>query len=190
MRIQKLSGSKLSLKNDGELALFFVGAGSAFTKRQCQNNLLIIKGNDHLLVDCGSKCPQTLYQLGLPITEIQNFLITHSHSDHIGGIEEVCLTNQYVARKTPTIVISETYEHILWDMSLRGGCAYNEEIPGNELSFTKFWNIIRPTCISAGFGRETLEANVGSINLKIFRTKHILILRVAGKHRFGAAVLS
>lgn len=173
MKIQKLTGSKLTLKNDGNLSLFFVGAGSAFTKRQCQNNILVIKGDDHLLIDCGGKCPQTLYQLGLNITEIQNFLITHSHADHIGGLEEVCLTNLYVARHIPTIIISEAYEHVLWDMSLRGGCAYNEEIPGNVLSFTKFWKIQRPVCISRMFDRETLETNVGSINIKMFRTKHI-----------------
>lgn len=173
MRIQKWSGNKLSLKNDGDLALFFVGAGSAFTKRQCHNNVFIIKGDDHLLIDCSGKCSQTLYQLGLPITDVQNFLITHSHSDHIGGLEEVCLMNKYIARKTPNIVITEAYENILWNMSLRGGCAYNEEIPGNELHFAAYWNAIRPAATLAEYGRETLEANVGSINIKMFRTKHI-----------------
>ena len=74
MKIINVEEKKLSLKNDGKLELFFLGTGSAFTKRQYQTNLLIIKGNDHLLIDCGTKCPQAMSELGLPITEIKNFV--------------------------------------------------------------------------------------------------------------------
>ncbi len=165
-------GNKLKLTNDGELELFFIGVGSAFSKRHNQNNLLIIKGKDHVLVDCGTKCPQALYDLGLNITDVRNFLITHSHADHIGGLEEICLTNRYMLHKKPQIVINETYQHILWDMSLRGGCAYSEEKAGMVLTFVDFWDIIRPHWLE-NFPRETLEAEVGNINVKMFRTKHI-----------------
>lgn len=165
-------GDKLRLTNDGDLSLFFIGVGSAFSKRHNQNNLLIVKGNDHLLIDCGTKCPQALYDLGLNITDVRNFLITHSHADHIGGLEEICLTNRYGIRKKPKIVINETYQHILWDMSLRGGCAYSEEKAGMVLTFADFWDITRPRWLE-NFPRETLEAEVGGINVKMFRTKHI-----------------
>ena len=70
------------------------------------------------------------------------------------------------------MVVNETYQHILWDMSLRGGCAFSEEKAGAVLTFGDFWNIIRPKWL-LNVPRETLEANVGSINIKIFRTKHI-----------------
>ena len=71
-----------------------------------------------------------MYELGLATTDIRNFLITHSHADHIGGLEEVMLLNRYVTRKKPAIVINSTYQHLLWDLSLRGGTAYNEEKGG------------------------------------------------------------
>ena len=162
----------LSLKNDGNLELFFLGTGSAFTKRQYQTNLLIVKGNDHLLIDCGTKCPQAMSELGLPITEVRNFLITHSHADHIGGLEEVSLLGRYFTKRKPVMVINETYQHILWDMSMRGGCEYNEEEAGDMLTFKDFWDVIRPQWL-ADYSRETFGAAVGGIDIKIMRTKHI-----------------
>jgi len=163
---------KLELINKGNLELYFLGVGSAFTKRQYQTNLLIIKGNDHILIDCGTKCSQALYKLGKSITDIENFLITHSHADHIGGLEEVALMGRYMTQKKPSIIISETYQHILWDMSLRGGCAFNEEEAGDMLSFIDFWDIIRPQWLHDN-PRETYQATCGSLNIKLMRTKHI-----------------
>ena len=49
--------SKTEFTNAGQLSVFFLGTGSAFTKLNFQNNILIIKGEDHVLVDCGSLCP-------------------------------------------------------------------------------------------------------------------------------------
>lgn len=172
MKTIDIKEKKLSLKNDGDLELFFLGTGSAFTKRQYQTNLLIIKGNDHLLIDCGTKCPQAMSELGLPITEVRNFLITHSHADHIGGLEEVSLLGRYFTKRKPVMVINETYQHILWDMSMRGGCEYNEEEAGDMLTFKDFWEVIRPQWLP-DYNRETFGADVGGINIKIMRTKHI-----------------
>lgn len=171
MQIKQLEG-KLSLENNGGLSLLFLGSGSAFTKRMYQTNLLIIKGNDHLLVDCGTKCTQALYEIGLTPTMIRNILITHSHADHIGGLEELALLGRYAVKKKPVMVINEAYQHILWDMSLRGGCGYNEEVCGAILSFKDMFDVIRPRLLKE-FERETFEAEIGSINIKIFRTKHI-----------------
>jgi len=161
-----------SLKNDGPLQLFFVGTGSAFTKTNYQTNLLVIKGNDHLLIDCGTKTPQAFYELGVPVSSVENVLVTHSHADHIGGLEELALMSKYVTKRKPNMIISEAYQYILWEMSLRGGAAYNEENAGDILSFFDFFTVTRPAVLN-GFDRETLNANVGSINVKLFRTKHI-----------------
>jgi ribonuclease BN (tRNA processing enzyme) len=172
MKIITLDNRKLALKNNGDLELFFIGAGSAFTRRQYQTNLLIVKGDDHLLIDCGTKCNQALWELGVKISDIRHFLITHSHADHIGGLEEVSLINRYVTRRKPIMVINETYQYILWDMSLRGGCAFNEEEAKDMLGFSDFWDVIRPAWMP-DFPRETFGAKIGSIDIKIMRTKHI-----------------
>ncbi len=157
------------LTNDGDLSLYFVGTGSAFTKTLGPNNLLVVKGEDHLLIDCGAKCPQYLHNAGLSIAEIDNFLITHSHADHVGGLEEVQLFGRYISRKKPSMVINEEYQQILWDQSLRGGSEMSE---GTPLKFEDLWSIIRPKQCSQ-YPRETWQANVGGINVKMPRTKHI-----------------
>jgi L-ascorbate metabolism protein UlaG (beta-lactamase superfamily) len=172
MEIIPLKKKPVKLTNDGTLDLFFVGAGSAFTKRQYQTNLIIIKGEDHLLVDCGSKCPQALSELGISVTDIGTLLITHSHADHIGGLEEAALMGRYVKKVKPVMVITETYQHILWDMSLRGGCGYNEEEARDTLGFNDFFDVIRPVWLP-DYPRETYSASVGGITIKMMRTKHI-----------------
>lgn len=172
MKIETLENRRLELKNDGALELFFTGIGSAFTKRQYQTNLLLVKGDNHLLIDCGTRCTQALYELGLQPTDIRHFLITHSHADHIGGLEEMALMNRYVIKKKPVMIITEAYQHILWDMSMRGGCEYNEEEAGMLLKFSDFWNVIWPRWLE-NYPRETHEANVGDINVKLIRTMHV-----------------
>lgn len=171
MKLRGLDKKPLSLTNDGQLSLFFVGVGSAFSKKHYQTNLLIVKGQDHLMVDCGTKTPQAFYELGLPITQLKNYFITHSHADHIGGLEEVMLMSRYMLRTKPNIWITEGYQHILWDMSLRGGSAFNEEEAGINLEFGDLWKVHRPHWCQ-GYPRETYEFNVGSLNVKIFRTMH------------------
>lgn len=152
----------------GDLSLYFVGCGSAFAKTLNQNNLVIAKGDDHLLIDCGTRCSQALHDAGGSIAQIQNYLITHSHADHVGGLEEVQLFGRYVLQKKPNMVVTRAYEKILWEQSLRGGSELSEKEP---MGFQDLWNVIRPMRLK-GYPRETFEANVGGINIKMPRTMH------------------
>ena len=172
MKTYTLKSREFSLFNNGDLELFFIGVGSAFSKRLYQTNLLVIKGEDHLLIDCGTRCPQAFHKLGIPISEVDNLLITHSHADHIGGLEEVALLGRYSKKRKPRMIINETYQHILWDMSLRGGVAYNEEEARLSLTFEDFFKAKRPVALPE-YPRETFAANVGNIDIKMVRTKHI-----------------
>lgn len=178
MKVEELKG-KLSLKNSGELQVVFIGVGSAFAKKNKQNNFLIIKGDTHILVDFGAKGQDALLEAtGLDLTDIEVLLPTHSHSDHIGGIEALALMNRYVGQKFMKksklkMVITEEYQRILWEDSLKGGMERNEELDEKpRLYFTDYFDIIRPKW-KTHQPRETFEVQVGDIHLELFRTKHI-----------------
>jgi ribonuclease BN (tRNA processing enzyme) len=165
-------GKSVSLTNDGHLGITFIGAGSAFSKRFYQTNMLIVKGSEHLMVDCGTRAPEALFRLGISVTQLQNFFITHCHADHIGGLEEVMLVNRYGPKKKPNIFIDPVFQDYLWDNSLRGGAAYNERKDGEYLSFEDFWNPIRPKALGDDPRLSSFSVN-GTIDLVAFRTKHI-----------------
>jgi ribonuclease BN (tRNA processing enzyme) len=161
----------LALQNEGQLWVYFLGCGSAFSRRHNQTNLLIVKGEDHLLVDCGNTCSRALGTAGLSILDIKDVLITHSHADHVGGLEELMLMNRYVARKKPRIHIPPAYQRILWSQSLRGGTEMNERHDGKGLSFQDYWEILRPRPIPSA-PRQGHRFSVGGISIRTFRTRH------------------
>lgn len=170
----------LSLKNDGKLELFFIGTGSAFATSLYQTNFLIIKGNYHILVDFGMTGQAALLNsAGLKVSEIEVILPTHSHADHVGGIECLGLMNRYVDTKfmdKPKIkmIISEEYQRVLWDNTLRGGMEWNEQETesGRKLSFCDYFQSIRPVWKKSQ-PREVFETNFNGIHLEIFRVKHM-----------------
>jgi ribonuclease BN (tRNA processing enzyme) len=172
MKIRNMGEEGVLLTNGGQLSLIFIGVGSAFAKRNFQTNLLIIKGEDHLQIDSGTRCSMALMEMGLSVTKIKNYYITHSHADHIGGLEEIGLMGRYVTKSCPRIFITPEYQKILWDMSLQGGSKFSEKNNGNFLSFEDFFEIERPVKLD-GFSRDVYEFNAGSINIKSMRTMHI-----------------
>lgn len=162
--------NQLSFTNNGNLSLFFIGTGSAFSKKYFQTNFLIVKGQDHLLVDCGTLCPFVLNTVyNRKISEIQNVFITHAHADHMGGLEEFALLSKYGVHKKPNFIITDKFKKLLWNQSLRGGIQYSDE---GKMTFEDYFNQIKPVRIRKS-PYEMYEANIGSINIKTFRTCHI-----------------
>ena len=169
----------LSRKNEGEMELFFIGTGSAFATTLFQTNFLIIKGDYHILVDFGMTGPSALLgTAGLKASEIEVILPTHSHADHVGGIECLGLMNRYIGMRLmnkPKIkmIISEEYQRVLWDCTLRGGMEWNEQEieSGRKLSFGDYFQVIRPKWKKSQ-PREVFEIDFNDIHLEMFRVKH------------------
>lgn len=160
----------LELKNDGQLSLFFIGTGNAFSNNFFQTNVLLVKGDTHLLIDCGSLCPFVFDKIyNTKISKIQNLLLTHAHADHIGGVEQLAMMAKYVSKTKLNLIIPNRFKRKLWNYSLKGGLHYNEE---GVLYFGDYFNQIKPQRIyKSPF--EVFNVDFGSLNLKLFRTRHV-----------------
>ena len=183
MKLRKFN-STIEFTNDGQLSLFFLGTGGAFSKKYFQNNVLVVKGKSHILIDCGTLCPLSFSSFNSNITKVQNFLFTHNHADHIGGVEEVALSNMYGTMHKPNVVITDDFKKILWKNSLSGGLGIKgEEVLKLNMSFDDYFKQIKPKRIKKA-PRPFYETNVGEINLKIFRTKHVFTSKNSWKHSY------
>lgn len=178
MKIKKVN-KKLNLENSGELEIVFIGCGTTFGKELSNNNIIIVKGDTHLLVDFGITGPAALRKnAGLEVHDIENILITHSHADHIGGLEHIALHNRYVSgislnKPKLKMIISKEFEEILWNMSLRGGMQWNESGTKNKkLKFSDYFEPVRPELVTTK-PRLIMKTNFKGIELEIFGTNHI-----------------
>jgi ribonuclease BN (tRNA processing enzyme) len=97
--------------------------------------------DDVLLVDFGTTGPTALYELKehpgfeylavggkAHYPKLRRIFITHQHSDHIGGLEDLALMNTYVFADPqtrepfrPQLISSISILMNLWDESLKGG---------------------------------------------------------------------
>lgn len=151
------------------LALCFPGVGSAFARQNDPTCLIVAKDGVTLLVDVGTTIPRVLSSRGIGIGDFDYYHVTHSHADHIGGLEELLLFDHYVINKIPRLILTEPYKELLWERTLRGGCEHREN---GTFQFDDLADFIFPNVI-AELPREIYEAEVEGIRLVIFRTVHI-----------------
>jgi len=151
------------------LVICFAGVGSAFAKKNAQTSMIIAKHGKTILVDAGTTIPVELASKGVRMTDFDAYHFTHSHADHIGGVEELLLLSRYFNKSKPAVIISEVFQDILWEKSLKGGCEYNET---GLLRFSDYACPIRPAWIRSQ-PREMHQVSLFGIDLIIFRTAHI-----------------
>ena len=118
--------------------LEFLGVGSFFTKKHFHTNLLI---NGNILIDCGLTAGHSLHKWGRSFAQIDHIFITHTHADHIGGLEECAFFNKYICNgRKPNLYLPKALMDTLWAYSLRGGL---EDIESGASGLSDYFNIIQ-----------------------------------------------
>ena len=145
----------LPLRTDGRLRVVATGIGAAFSLNMRQSNFILIKGETAVFVDLGMQASRRLAEFGVSCHDIEHLIVTHSHADHMGSLEELALKRRYeaplfevprekaetdrsyavrlaAARQTgrfrPKLYVPDFYARELWDYSLRGGLMFSEEV--------------------------------------------------------------
>jgi ribonuclease Z len=87
-----------------DLSIFFVGtAGSAPTARRGLPSLLVRRGGDRLMVDCGEGTQRQLVST-VGLTELTEIYLTHFHADHWLGLPGMLKTFDLRGRERPLTI--------------------------------------------------------------------------------------
>lgn len=195
------------------LTLTFLGVGSAFAKRNHQSNALIeawsagpgeqAEPDDTLLVDFGSTGPIALHLLKakpgfsyldhdgiIRYPAIRRIFITHQHSDHIGGLEELAAMNTHryndhhtSRRFKPQIISTAEILDSLWEHSLSGGLGV---LAGRR---TKLEDYFETLAISPhGRGKPDCFTIADRYDFKPFPTDHVRVQQRFDWPSFGLLV--
>lgn len=98
-----------------------LGVNGAFTK-YFHNNYVFELGDRKLLVDAGTTLRVSLQAAGYKETDITDVIITHLHSDHVGGLEEFAQRCKWIHNHKPILWVRREMADELADVIGHGLC--------------------------------------------------------------------
>lgn len=123
------------------MKIVFIGSGSAFTvgNNNFHSNIMLIDGDNKLLIDCGSDARLSLHALSMSYKDIKEVYISHLHADHVGGLEWLAFTTKLDPECVkPKLHICETMVEKLWDHVLSGGLG---SFDGEATTLSTFFDV-------------------------------------------------
>ena len=102
-----------------EFSVFFAGTGGSLpTQRRGLPALLIRRGGDRILVDCGEGTQRQLLR-SIGLTDLDEIFITHLHADHWLGLPGMLKTFDLRGREHPLYDPRSAWTHELVDGIMR-----------------------------------------------------------------------
>ncbi|MNI21382.1 ribonuclease Z [compost metagenome] len=144
------------------VSLQMLGTGDAFSKIYYNNNGLLLGEDYTLLIDCGTTAPAAMKQLGRSFSELSAVLITHIHTDHVGGLPELYRIMKADFGRKMTLLLAEALAEPLW-VSFQKNSPPGMQLP-RSLDETFEVKLLQPGII------HTLSPD---ITLDLIRTPHI-----------------
>ncbi|MCX8196356.1 MAG: MBL fold metallo-hydrolase [Acidilobaceae archaeon] len=86
------------------IKVLFAGTGSALNPSRGQVSVLLDLGGELLVVDVGCSAPNYIARAGYDLNEISQFIVTHSHYDHLCGLPMVSFVRSFTARKAMRVI--------------------------------------------------------------------------------------
>lgn len=111
----------------GNIRLRMAGTGNAFAKTFFNNNAMIESPNHRFMIDFGQTAPLSLHQMNIPLNQVNDVLITHLHSDHHGGLEELAFQSMFrYGHDNGKIRLWIAHDLVgpLWENTLKGGLSF------------------------------------------------------------------
>lgn len=106
-----------------------LGVNGAFTEHY-HNNFVFELGNRKLLVDAGTTLRYSLHEAGYKETDITDVIITHLHSDHVGGLEEFAQRCKWIFNHKPNLWIrgrmKDQFEEVVGKGLFTDGLSLND----------------------------------------------------------------
>jgi ribonuclease Z len=123
-----------------DLDVVFLGtSGSVPTAKRAPTSLLLRRGGERLLVDCGEGTQRQLLRSGIGLVELREVFITHYHADHYLGLPGMLKTFALRGREQPLTIYGPPGLRDLFEGLRRifGRLTYGLELhelrPGDEL---------------------------------------------------------
>jgi len=100
-----------------------IGTGDAFSKTRFGSSLLVQAEGGAILIDTPPALSHALrsYHSTMGLDDITTVLITHLHSDHVGGLEQLLFHQRLVRGQKIRILGAPEVLENLWGHTLKGG---------------------------------------------------------------------
>ena len=142
-----------------------LGSGSGMNPDLGNTSFLVSeKEGPRLLVDCGFTVPRVLSEKSV-MKDIEHVAITHTHSDHVGGLELLgffkMFAPNFISGKKPTLYIpSDQMAHTLWENTLKGGMGFPDTGPYSFGYDGLAMDVERPIVLMGETGLEVHGRNI------------------------------